>query len=185
MTGWELPRQTKIGEKRYHLNTDFRQILKIFTYLQNESLPEFVRWHVALGLFYEEEIPEADVDEAIRYFCRFVNCGAEDPETSAAPLISWEQDAQDIVADVNKVAGQEIRALSYLHWWTFMSWFHGIGEGNLSTLVSIRDKLNRGKKLEPWEQEYCRRNRKRVKLQRKYTPQEQAQQARLRALLEQ
>lgn len=185
MTGWELPRQAKIGDSVYHLNTDYRQILKIFTYLQDESLPEFVRWHVALGLFYEGEIPDAHLDEAIRYFCSFVNCGVEDTDSPGTPLISWEQDAQDIVADVNKVAGQEIRALTYLHWWTFMSWFYGIGEGNLSTLVSIRDKLNRGKKLEPWEQEYCRRNRKRIKLHRKYTPAEQAEQERLRALLAQ
>lgn len=185
MTGWELPRQVRIGDRVYHLNTDYRQILKIFAYLQDESLPEFVRWHVALGLFYDAELPEENLEEAIRYFCSFVNCGAEDTDTPGTPLISWEQDAQDIVADVNKVAGQEIRALPYLHWWTFMSWFYGIGEGNLSTLVSIRDKLNRGKKLEPWEQEYCRRNRKRIKLQKKYTPEELAEQQRLRELLEQ
>ena len=73
--------------------------------------------------------------------------------------------------------------MPYLHWWTFLSWFHSIGEGGLSTLVTIRDKLNRGKKLEPWEQEYFRRNKDQVKLQKKYTPEELADRQRLEKLL--
>ena len=70
MTGWELPKQAVIGGKTYHLHTDFREILKIFSRLQDESYPEFVRWYVALALFYEEEIPEEDFSEAAAWFCR-------------------------------------------------------------------------------------------------------------------
>ena len=185
MTGWELPKQAVIGGKTYHLHTDFREILKIFSRLQDESYPEFVRWYVALALFYEEEIPEEDFSEAAAWFCRFINGGQEDIPNSDPKLLDWELDAQDIVADVNKVAGQEIRRLPYLHWWTFLGWFHSIGEGNLSTLVSIRDKLHRGKKLEPFEREYCRRNGNRVTLPKKYSASELAEQERLKALLDQ
>ena len=84
----------------------------------------------------------------------FINCGDTETTRKAPKLMDWEQDARAIVADVNKVAGMEIRALTYLHWWTFLSWFHAIGEGQLSTVVSIRDKLRRGKKLEQWEKEH-------------------------------
>ena len=184
MTGWELPKQAVIGGQTYHLHTDFREILRIFSYLQDESLPEFVRWYVALSLFYEEQIPEEDISEAAAYFCRFVNGGQEETQNPGPQLLHWEHDARDIVADVNKVAGQEVRALAYLHWWTFLSWFHGIGEGNLATLVAVRDKLHRGKKLEPWEQEYYRRNRSRVTLPKKYSAGELAEQERLKALLD-
>ena len=183
MTGWELPREALIKGKTYHLHTDFREILKIFSRLQDESLPEFVRWYVALALFYEEEIPEEDFSEAAAFFCRFVNGGQEEPQNPGPQLLHWEQDALDIVADVNKVAGQEIRALPYLHWWTFLGWFLSIGEGNLSTLVSIRDKLRRGKKLEPWELTYYHRNKARVKMQKNYSAEELAEQERLKKLL--
>lgn len=185
MTGWELPKQATVCGRTYCLHTDYREILQIFSYLQNEDLPEFIRWQIALALFYEEEIPEKDFSEAAAYFCSFVNCGMAETKDPGPVLLNWQQDAQDIVADVNKVGGQEIRALPYLHWWTFMSWFHGIGEGNLSTLVSIRDKLHRGKKLEPFEQEYYRRNRSRVTLPKKYSASELAEQERLKALLDQ
>lgn len=183
MTGWGLPKEAVLGEKTYTIHTDYRQILEVFSWLQKEELPEFIRWRVALALFYEEEIPEEAFQQAAEYFRWFVNCGQEESGNPGPQLLDWEQDAQDIAADVNKVAGQEIRSLPYLHWWTFMGWFRGIGEGNLSTLISIRDKLRRGKKLEKWEQEYCRRNRSRVNLTKKYSAEELAEQERLRALL--
>lgn len=183
MTGWELPRQAQICGRTYHLHTDYREILEIFSYLQEEDQPEFLRWRIAMALFYEEEVPWEDFSQAAEYFRWFVNCGSQEQGESYPQLLDWQQDAQDIVADVNRVAGQEIRQLPYLHWWTFMGWFHGIGEGNLSTLVSIRDKLRRGKKLESWEQEYYRRNRSRVILRKKYSASELAEQERLQKLL--
>ena len=88
-----------------------------------------------------------------------------------------------IVADVNKVAGTEIRALPFLHWWTFVSYFNAIGEGQLSTLVSIREKLRKGKKLEKWDQEYYRKNKDKVDLKKRYSAEELAEQERLKKLL--
>ena len=90
-----------------------------------------------------------------------------------------------IVADINKAAGQEIRALPFLHWWSFLSWFHAIGEGQLSTVVAIRDKLAKGKKLEDWEKRFYRENRETVDLKKRYTRQELQQRQQLEQLLEQ
>ena len=49
-----------------------------------------------------------------------------------------------------------MRALPYLHWWSFLSAFDAIGDGTFATVVGLRDKLRRGKKLEPWELEFYR-----------------------------
>ena len=182
MTIWGLPTTAVIGGVEYQINTDFRDILDIMKYLEDPDQPEYVRWAVALALFYEGEIPVEHQQEAAEYFVSFINCGKHDEEP-APKLLDWEQDAQAIVADVNKVAGTEIRALPFLHWWTFLSYFHAIGEGQLSTLVSIRDKLRRGKKLEKWEQEYYRKNRNAVDMKQRYTAEELAEQQRLKELL--
>ncbi len=183
MTGWELPKSACIGGKTYPIHTDYRDILEIFSWLQDDTRPEFLRWYVALMLFYDGKIPDEDFGEAAEYFRWFVNCGQPEDPNPGPELLNWQQDAQDIVADVNKVAGQEIRSLPYVHWWTFLGWFRGIGEGNLSMLVAVRDKLQRGKKLEPYEQEYYRRNRSRVILRKKYSASELAEQERLQKLL--
>lgn len=133
-------------------------------------------------MFYEGEIPQQHLQEAMEYLVEFISCG--DQETKpAAKLMDWEQDTQVIVADVNKVAGMEIRALPFLHWWTFVFYFNAICEGQLSTLVSIREKLRKGKKLEKWEQEYYRKNKDKVDLKKRYSAEELAEQERLKKLL--
>ena len=88
-----------------------------------------------------------------------------------------------IVAEVNRASGQEIRALPYLHWWTFLGWFHTIGEGQLSTVVAIRSKLKKGKPLESWEKQFYRENRDIVDLPKRYSREELLQREKLQQLL--
>ena len=182
MTPWLLPETAEIGGKIYHLNTDFRDMLEIMRYLEDPNQPEYLRWKIAVALFFEEELPEDHLIEAEEYLADFIAAGDKDMKPGPK-LLDWEQDAQAIVADINKVAGTEIRSIPYMHWWTFLSYFQAIGEGQLSTLVSIRDKLRRGKKLERWEQEYYRKNSDRVNLRTRYSAEELAEQERLKKLL--
>lgn len=120
----------------------------------------------------------------MEYLAEFINCGKAEPGRPGPKLLDWEQDAAMIVADVNKAAGQEIRALPFLHWWTFMAYFHAIGEGQLSTVVAIRDKLRRGKKLESWEKDFYRENKNRVDLKKRYSRDELEEQERLKQMLD-
>ncbi len=186
MSPWELPTTAVIGGREYSLNADFRDILDILHHLEDPDEPEFIRWQIALALFYEEhdKMPAKDQQEAMEYLALFLTGGqTEEQHGPAQKLIDWDQDAQVIVADVNKVAGCEIRALPFLHWWSFLAFFQGIGEGQLSTRVSIRDKLRRGKPLEKWERDFYRQNKKQVDLKRRYSSEELAEQERLKKLL--
>ena len=181
MSLWELPEQAEIGGNTYKIHTDFRDILEIFGYLNDPDLPEMFRWRVALALFYDGHLPEQHRPEAIDYLCRFLKCGQED--RPGPRLLDWEQDAGAIIAGVNAVAGKEIRSVPYVHWWTFVSWFSAIGQGELATLVGIRSKLSRGQKLSDWEQDFYRQNRKKVELKSRYSAEEQKVRARLLAKL--
>ena len=73
------------------------------------------------------------------------------------------------MADINRVAGCEVRALPFLHWWTFLAYFRGIGEGQLSAVVGIREKRRKGKKLDEWERDFYRENRDMVDFKMRYT----------------
>ena len=183
MTPWELPETAQIGDAVYELHTDYRDILEIIGYLTDPDLPLYLRWQIAIALFYEGKIPKEHQQAAMEYLAAFISCGEADSAKPGPALLDWEQDARAIVADVNKVAGIEIRSLPYLHWWTFISYFQAIGEGQLSTIVSIRDKIRRGKKLESWEKEYYREHKDRVDLKKRYSAEELAEQDRLRKLL--
>jgi len=179
---YSLPKEKVLGQKVFRLSTDFRQVLKIICVLEDPDLPEYIRWLTALNLFYEPEVPKAYRREAMEYLASFLSAG-EGPGQPAPKLLDWQQDADAIISGVNKVAGQEVRALPYVHWWTFLSWFHGIEGGALATLVSVRDKLSRGKKLEDWEKDYYRQNKQKVELKKRYSAAEIAEQNRLKAMI--
>ena len=178
---YQLPTQACIGGKSYSLHCDFRDMLEIISYFEDPDLPDFLKWEIALALFYEGDIPPADYPEAMDCLKRFLAYGESAP--AGPKLLDWEQDAQAILADVNRVAGKEIRSEKFVHWWTFLSWFHGIGQGQLSVRVAIRDKLRRGQKLEDWEREYYRENKALIDLKPRYTAQELAEKARIEKLL--
>ena len=185
MDRWSLPEALEVQGRQYAINADFRDVLEVIRWLNNLDEDERVRYFVSLKLFFEDwdSIPQKDQEEAARQMMIFIAGGVEDTGPSGPRLIDWEQDQGMIVADVNKVAGCEIRALPFVHWWTFLAWFGGIGEGQLSTVVSIRDKRRRGKKLESWEKEYYQQHKSEVDLRPRYTAEELAERERLKKLL--
>lgn len=175
MNLWSLPVSATIGGTEFPINSDFRDILEIVNYLNDYSKPLYIRWQIALSLFYEGDIPQKDQAEAIEYLVKFISYG-ETEDKPGPKVLDWEQDAQIIIGDINKVAGKEIRCEKFIHWWTFLSYFYGIGEGQLSTIVSIRSKKRSGKKLEKWEEEFYKKNKSKVDLQKPKTTKDTAAQ---------
>ena len=173
MNSWVLPRSAEFGGVSYPIKADFRDVLEIIGYLTDPKKSDHVRWEIAIGLFYDGEIPNEYCQEAMEYLSEFISYGVQD-EKPGSKLIDWNQDATMIISDINKVAGKEVRAESFLHWWTFLSYFYGIGEGQLSTIVSIRSKKQKGKKLEKWEQDYYKENKKTIDFQTPDTPEKEA-----------
>ena len=180
---WDLPKTAVIDGKSYDLHTDFRNILQIICWLEREDLPVFIRWQVALGLFYEGSVPEESMPEAMEYLADFIRWGQENG-TPGPKLLDWQLDADLIIADVNKAAGTELRAMPYVHWWTFLGWFRAIGPGQLSTLVSVREAVQKGRKLEGWQKDYLKENRRRVLMTKPLTQDERQEKQRLEALLQ-
>lgn len=179
---YRLPTTAVIDGCEYGLNTDFRVILQIFQCFEETQLPEVLRWRVALGLFYDRPVAPEHRLSAMVYLSDFISCGRQE-ETAGVKLLDWQQDAQAVIAGVNKAAGCEVRMLEHVHWWTFLGWFHAMEPGQLSTVISIRDKLRRGKKLEDWEKEFYRQNRRQVDLKRQESPEELAYKQRLNKIL--
>ena len=97
-------------------------------------------------------MPQEDYGEAVRRMFWFINGGRDEAPARPQPkVIDWEQDGSLIVADVNRVAGCEVRSLQFCHWWTFLAWFQGIGEGQLSTVeMCIRDSIQSSTKYSPY-----------------------------------
>ena len=139
-------------------------VLDVFSILEDYSITQSERLLSALIIFYEdiEDFDDiynlGDVEQAVEKMFEFFNAGRQSGKSMNRKLIDWEKDSAIIASAVNNVAHKEIRAEEYLHWWTFMGYYMSVGESTLSTIVSIRDKTLRNKKLEKWEREFKRDN---------------------------
>lgn len=168
MNKYKLPTSVEINGKECEFNSDFRDIIDIMNILDDPDLLEVERIEVALKYFYKTDDYLGDIKQAVTEMLDFISPDSvNESSESKKPLYSWEQDFNIIIAPINKTLGYDVRGKDYLHWWTFLSAFMEIGECTFSTYVGIRDKLNRGKKLEKHEERIYRDHKKEIQLRKK------------------
>lgn len=182
-----LPRSLIISNVEYAINTDYRIALLIFEAFDDPDLSEREKTTVLINCLFEkpETIPFNNFQEALQKAAWFLDGGKiyEDKQQTSKKIISWSQDEQMVFAAINKVANCELRAIDYVHWWTFLGYFSEIGECLLNTVVSIRKKKNEGKKLDKTEREFYQKNKSLVDIKKKYSKTEQAERDRINAIL--
>ena len=179
MNSWKLPTSLKIGGVDYPIRTDFRDVLTILRAFNDPDLPDWAKTQVMLQILYpdHEQIPGSDIKEACEQAVLFIDAGREpEKEDRKRPvLMDWDQDADIIIPAINRVAGTgDVRAMPYLHWWTFLGYYMEIGESLFSNIVQIRQKKAKRKKLEKWEQEFYRENKKLIDIKAKLSEEEEA-----------
>ena len=172
MNRYQLPTSVNIANTTCEINPDFRVILRCFQALNDPDLLESEQIICALNLFYKTDDYRKDLKTATLEFFKFITMGDLDEDKnsqkSEKPLYDWEQDFNIIVAPINRVLGYDVRGVEFLHWWTFLSAFMEIGECTFNTYVSIRDKLNKGRKLEKYEERILKDNRDKIILKKKH-----------------
>lgn len=192
-----LPKSLNIDGKDYPIRPGTKKIFRVLEAFQDPELEPYEKWVVAMCLIFEgfscpDDVFEAadggfNLAEAQKQIEWFISAGKPERKILEKPVYDWKQDEQMIFSAVNKVAGKEVRGknkLKKLHWWTFLGYFDGIGEGTFSYVVSIRNKLNKGKKLEKHEKEFLAHNKDLVKLKKTKTREEQEQEDAYNALLD-
>lgn len=180
-----LPMTLNVGGVDRKIRTDFRDCLEIMVACADPNLSHIEKLEVMVEILYEEKIESRHIEEAMEKAVWFLNCGdtIEDNPKNTKKVFDWEQDEQMMFAAVNKVAGKEIRAEQYVHFWTFISYFHEIGEGLFSTVINIRSKKNRNKKLEKHEKEFYKENKSLIDLKKKYSAEQLAEMDYINSLL--
>lgn len=166
---YELTTSIKINQAPFAIRNkgDFRMVLDCFQALNDKDLSETEQVYAAMIIFYEDFNDIEDIfahsdiiiplqEEMMKFF----NGGKAElkSNTQNYSLIDWDKDSNLICSAINNVAKQEIRALDYLHWWTFLGYYTAIGECPLSTIVSIRYKIAHGEKLDKAEKKFRQNN---------------------------
>lgn len=183
----ELPMALTVNGRDYPIRTDYRDILTIVIACNDPDLENIEKLFVCLYVLFEdfEDIPTEDYEEAYKAAMRFIDCGADPKEEKrSARLMDWEQDERILFPAINSVAGYEVRAKDYIHWWTFMGYFMEIHEGIYSQVLSLRQKKSKNKKLEKWEREFWQSNKDLCVLKKKLSEEEKEERDRLNALID-
>lgn len=165
---YEIPTTIVIDDKEFPIRCkgDYRMVLDCFSCLNDTELSEQERLLACLIIFYEnfntvEDLAYTDrdlLDKLVKEMHEFFECKENPLHRTPYKLLDWESDSQIICSAVNKVAHTEVRAVEYMHWWTFLGYFSEVGDSTLSTVVGIRNKIKRGKKLEKHEKEFKANN---------------------------
>ena len=171
-----LPKALTVAGNQYPIRSDFRIALRILQAWNDPDLIEEEKAAVMLLCLYEIVPPQEQWEEACKQAVWFLDGGPMVLERSPnryGKVMDWEQDEPIIFAAVNKVAGCETRAQEYVHWWTFLGFYNEIGDSVYASVLSIRMKKRKNKKLEKYEEEFYRNNKSLIDLQKKRTKEEQ------------
>ena len=190
MTAWDLPTSLQVNDVQYAIRTDFRVVLDVLAAMNDPDLFEpdageeeqnYVRASVMLQILLEDydSLPASDYAEACEKAIKFIDMGMKDDGKRKPHTMDWEQDAQIIIPAINRVQGCEIRALPYLHWWSFLGAYMEIGDCLFAQVVNIRKKKQKHQKLEKWEREFYNANRQIVDLRKKTGESQQREKAAL------
>ena len=168
---YELPKSLTVCGSEYEIRSDYRAALDICAALSDYGLDDQEKALVALDIMYPAfaDMPPEHYQEAIQQCFWFINCGDTEQNQHAPKLMDWKHDFKYIVAPINRVVGQEIRSIPYLHWWSFISAYYEIGDCTFAQIVRIRDLKSRGKALDKHDREWYNRNRHMVDLPADYT----------------
>lgn len=173
---YDLPTSVCVNGEEYQVRSDYRVALDIFEVLSDQGLTGEQKALAALDIFYPDflNIPANDMQEAANKMLWFLNCGDEGDNRKRPKLMDWEQDFQYIVAPINRVVGQDVRGIQYLHWWSFISAYYEIGDCFFAHIVRVRSLKAKGKQLDKTDREFYRENKRLVDIKTKYTDAEDA-----------
>lgn len=157
----QLPVTLDVAGKRYQIRSDYRVVLRIMEAMGDNELTDKEKLLVCLMNIYPDfdSIPQSAIAEAYQQAVAFIENGSAGPRQQGK-VLDWKKDERLIFPAVNAAAGFEVRGVEYLHWWTFLGFFQSIDrESLLGTVLTIRQKRRKRKKLEEWEQEFYAANR--------------------------
>lgn len=169
---YKLPTTLTVEGEERPIRTDYRVALDCFLALTDNDLDDVNKALEVLDMIYIDDIEPSQ--EALEQAMWFLRGGEEESQKKNPQLVSWTQDFNIISSAISRVVGTDIRGLDYLHWWTFLSAYMGIGDCLFAQIVRIRDLKARGKALDKTDKDFYRRNRELIDIKKPLSDVEEA-----------
>ena len=172
-----LPKSLPVNGREEPIRWEYTAVLDAIAAINDKELEDSEKVYSLLWILYEnfEHFGRDDYAPAFEEAMKFINNGLDSGTKDNIKVVDYEQDYRILIPAINRVAGREIRNEDDIHWWTFLGWFMEIGECTYQTVLNIRSKRAKGKKLEPWEADFLKENRDIVLIQPKLSEEEKRQ----------
>ena len=140
------PEYARIGDKIYHINTDFRVAIKCNQIATDENIGDLER---ALGVIYtlfgEKALNDTNnYEKLLELAKKYLKCGKEDIDTKEEPDMDYIQDMDYIEASFMSDYHMDL-SNSKMHWWKFNKLMNGLSNselGDCCILNRIRNLRN-------------------------------------------
>lgn len=178
MSEYDLPVSVEIDGQQFKIreNCDYRIVLRCINALNDDDLTDEQKIQCAIIIFYEDYDLITNLQKAAEEMFRII--GYDEPQESGTQkpqLMDWNKDFRQLAPPISRIIGYDIRTPGkYTHWWTLVGGYMEIGECTFATIVSIRAKKQKGKKLEKWEEKFYREHYDQINLPTKFTEEEKA-----------
>lgn len=173
---FQLPTSLQVGDKEYEIRTDYNVILDLLIALNDDDfkkesaeLYSYIQTKLTLEIMFPNynEVPVELHHEAVEKAFRFIDMNMGETKNNIK-LMDWKKDFSIIAPAINNKLGYEVRNKNtHTHWWSFLGAYLEIGESLFSTVVNIRMKKAKGKKLEKHEQEFYKENKSLIEFETK------------------
>lgn len=176
MSKYSLPISVVVNDSEFYIKDkcDYRVIFDVFDILNDDILSQETKVKTCLYEFYQDiydkfhneenvglaivcwNITETEIllfDEMLN----IINLGKKiNPNEPQKPkLMDWEKDWHLIAPAINDVLHYEVRDPNiYTHWYTLIGAYQQIKDCYWAQIVSIRNKLQKGKKLDESDREF-------------------------------
>lgn len=173
-----FPTSFEIDNKEYPIRSNWYDIVKILTALQDIEVDEYAGTEIMLTILYPDykSMPREHIEKAAEFAVAFIDMGIHSGESgsgkNSAARMMWEKDLPLIISAVNNVLGFDVRSRE-THWWTFLSAYYEIRESLFSEVISIRGKIAKHQKLEKAEKDFYNSNRSIIDIETRYTSEEE------------
>ncbi len=142
-----LPTKIKINNNIYDINYNYRTIINILLAFEDTELTHEEKIFIMLNNLYKTEIPQNDIEEAIKKAIKFIDCGEDYTSNKIKTRVySFNKDANYIFTGINSTHHIDIDEKPNLHWWKFVNFFMDMSsECMFAELVYYRSRKAEGK----------------------------------------
>jgi len=160
----KYPEEARIGNKTYHINTDFRVAIKCFEVSENAYISDYERFFAIIYLLFGDEGLKDKENHAklMEIAQKYLSCGKAPSESQGEPDMDYKQDEGLIRSSFQYDYKYDPYEESYVHWWKYFNDLNNLSNSEMGNCCA----LNRVRAIRNYDLTKIKDAKERAKMQK-------------------